>query len=113
MPGQYSEPLGSILLAWDNGYLVGGVAVRPTRKPDICEMKRLYLKEPWRGRGIGSRLVEDSLSFAIDAGYVKMRLDTERRLETAIRVYGKLGFREIEQYNVNPMEDMLCMEKEL
>ena len=76
-------------------------------------MKRLYLKEPWRGRGIGSRLVEDSLSFAIDAGYVKMRLDTERRLETAIRVYGKLGFREIGRYYESPIEDMLFIEKEL
>lgn len=113
MPGQYAEPAGCILLAWDKQRLIGGVAVRPMNEPGFCEMKRLYLKEPRRGRGIGSRLVEDSLSFAIDAGYVKMRLDTERRLETAIRVYGKLGFREIEQYNVNPMEDMLCMEKEL
>ena len=42
-----------------------------------------------------------------------MRLDTERRLETAIRMYGKLGFREIGLYHENPMEDMLYLEKEL
>ena len=82
-------------------------------KPGICEMKRLYLRESWRGGGIGRRLAEDCLAFACDAGYAKMRLDTERRLETAIRMYGKLGFREIGRYHENPMEDMLYLEKEL
>ena len=113
MPGQYSEPLGCILLAWDNGYLVGGVAVRPTRKPDICEMKRLYLRERWRGRGIGRQLAEGCLSFACQAGYTRMVLDTELRLETAIRMYHKLGFVETTQYYENPIEDMIYMEKEL
>ena len=113
MPGQYAEPAGCILLAWDKERPVGSVAVRPMSKPGICEMKRLYLREPWRGGGIGRRLAEDCLAFACDAGYAKMRLDTERRLETAIRMYGKLGFREIGRYHENPMEDMLYLEKEL
>ena len=42
-----------------------------------------------------------------------MQLDTERRLESAIRMYGELGFGEIGQYYENPMEDMVYMEKEL
>ena len=113
MPGQYAEPAGCILLAWDKQRLIGGVAVRPMNEPGFCEMKRLYLREPWRGGGIGRRLAEDCLAFACDAGYAKMRLDTERRLETAIRMYGKLGFREIGRYHENPMEDMLYLEKEL
>ncbi len=113
MPGQYAEPAGCILLAWDKDRLIGSVAVRPMNEPGFCEMKRLYLREPWRGRGIGRRLAEDCLSFACDAGYAKMQLDTERRLESAIRMYGKLGFGEIGQYYENPMEDMLYMEKEL
>lgn len=113
MPGQYAEPVGCILLAWDKEYLVGGVAVRPINKPGMCEMKRLYLREPWRGRGIGRQLVEGCLSFARNAGYAKMRLDTERRLEAAIRIYRKLGFLEIGRYYQNPMEDMIYLEKEL
>ena len=113
MPGQYAEPAGCILLAWDKERPVGSVAVRPTSMPGICEMKRLYLREPWRGGGIGRRLAEDCLSFAFDAGYAKMRLDTERRLETAIRMYRELGFKEIGRYHENPIEDMLYLEKEL
>ena len=113
MPGQYAEPLGCILLAWDNGCLVGSVAVRPTHKADLCEMKRLYLRERWRGRGIGRQLAEGCLSFAREAGYAKMVLDTEPRLETAIRMYRKLGFVGIAQYYENPLKDIIFMEKEL
>ena len=113
MPGQYTEPLGCILLALDNECLVGGAAVRPMHKPDIYEMKRLYLRERWRGRGIGGQLVEGCLSFACEAGYAKMVLDTELRLETAIRMYRKLGFIEIAQYYENPLKDIIFMEKEL
>ena len=62
---------------------------------------------------MGRRLAEGCLYFAYDAGYAKIQLDTERRLGSAIRIYGKLGFREIGQYYENPMENMLYMEKEL
>ena len=82
-------------------------------KPDICEMKRLYMRERWRGRGIGRQLVEGCLSFAREAGYAKMVLDTELRLETAIRMYWKFGFVEIFKFYEISIEDMIYMEKEL
>ena len=82
-------------------------------KPGIREMKRLYLREAWWGKGIARRLAERCLSFACGKGYTKIRLDTERHLETAIRMYGKLGFREIGRYYESPIEDMLFIEKEL
>ncbi len=113
MPGQYAEPGGQILLAWHGEELAGGAAVRPLDDLHICEMKRLYLKESWRGRGIGTRLTEHCLYFARNAGYSKMRLDTELRLTTAIHIYRKLGFREIERYYENPMDTILYMEKDL
>ena len=56
LPRQYAEPAGYILLAWDKERLIGAVAVRPMNKPGLCEMKRLYLSEPWRGGEIGRRL---------------------------------------------------------
>ena len=42
-----------------------------------------------------------------------MVLDTELRLETAIRMYRKFGFVEIAQYYENPLKDIIFMEKEL
>ncbi len=62
---------------------------------------------------IGRQLAEGCLSFAYDAGYAKMALDTELGLETAICMYPKIGFVEISQYYESPMKDMIYMKKEL
>lgn len=117
MPGKYAEPQGQILLAWSNGdgeeKLTGGVAMRPLDEEGICEMKRLYLRDEFRGSGAGRRLTEDILAAAQKAGYEKMRLDTEQRLKTAIAMYRKFGFVEIGQYYDNPLAQMLYMEKQL
>ncbi len=87
--------------------------MRPLEEGDVCEMKRLYLREDYRGQGAGRRLTEDIITAATKAGYSKMRLDTEQRLETAIDMYGKFGFVEIGQYYDNPLAQMLYMEKQL
>ena len=42
-----------------------------------------------------------------------MRLDTEKRLDIAIKLYQTFGFSEIDQYYDNPLEDILYMEIEL
>jgi|TARA_B100000959_G_scaffold105007_1_gene110773 ribosomal protein S18 acetylase RimI-like enzyme len=117
LPGKYAEPEGQILLAWANGggeeKLAGIVAMRPLEDDGICELKRLYLRDEFRGQGAGRQLTEDIIYFAQKAGYEKMRLDTERRLQTAIDMYRKFGFVEIGQYYDNPMAQILYMEKQL
>jgi ribosomal protein S18 acetylase RimI-like enzyme len=117
LPGKYAEPGGQILLAWSKGEgkakLAGIVAMRPLVDEGVCELKRLYLRDEYRGQGAGRRLTEDIIAAATKAGYKKMRLDTEQRLETAIDMYGKFGFVEIGQYYDNPLAQMLYMEKQL
>ena len=113
MPGFYSEPKGQILLAWSDEKLAGVVALRPLQDDGVCEMKRLYLRDEYRGQGVGRQLTQDIIKAAIKVGYVKMRLDTEQRLETAIAMYRKFGFEEIGRYYDNPLENILYMEKHL
>ena len=100
MPGKYSEPNGTILLVWEGQGIAGGVALRPLENK-ICEMKRLFVREQWRGNGLGEKLVKEIIRFAVTAGYLKMRLDTETRLEKAIELYQKFKFVTIEKYNDN------------
>jgi ribosomal protein S18 acetylase RimI-like enzyme len=113
LPGKYAEPDGKILLASSNDNVVGGVAMRPLDEKGVCEMKRLFVREKYRGEGIGRKLTSQIIEISRRAGYAKMRLDTERRLEIAINLYRKFGFIEINQYYNNPLEDILYMEIQL
>ncbi len=109
-PGEYSPSLGgTILLAFIDNTTLGVVALRRIDK-EICEMKRLYVKDEARGRGIGKYLSLALIERARELGYKKMRLDTLLRMKSAVSLYRSLGFCEIPPYRYNPLPDALFME---
>lgn len=112
LPGKYAEPKGVILLAFLKDTPVGCVALRPFRD-ESCEMKRLYVRPEFKGRGIGKSLALSILKEASDRGYKTMKLDTLERLEPAVNLYRTLGFIETKPYYTNPYEGVLYMEKVL
>ncbi len=113
LPGKYAPPTGEIFIAREDDAVAGVVAVRPVGEPSErrSEMKRLYVRERWRGRGLGRVLANLAVSFAADAGYTRMVLDTLPQLETAISMYGRMGFVETEPYYENPLPGVVYMEK--
>lgn len=113
LPAQYGGHVGgALLLAWQGDTAVGCVGVRRMRG-DTCEMKRLYVVEPWRALKLGRRLAERSLQEAWALGYAAMRLDTLERLKAALALYRDLGFREIPAYYDNPLDGVVYMERAL
>ena len=112
LPGKYAAPGGRLLLARDGAAVVGGVRLRRLAV-DACEMKRLYVRPRWRGRGLGRRLAEAIIAAARDGDYARLRLDTLARLDAALELYRSMGFREIPAYCENPLEDALYLELEL
>jgi putative acetyltransferase len=113
LPGKYAPPSGEIFIARQAGATAGIVAVRavPEISPDTSEMKRLYVRDAWRGQGLGRQLAELVINFARKAGYRKMVLDTLPHLQTAIAMYGTMGFIEIDPYYVNPLPGVVYVEK--
>ena len=112
LPGKYAEPHGSILLAKHQNEIIGCVAVRQL-KDDICEMKRLYVKPESQGLSAGRMLAEAIVRKAKILGYQKMQLDTLQRLDRAIGLYEKLGFKEIRPYYDNPLDEVVYWELDL
>jgi ribosomal protein S18 acetylase RimI-like enzyme len=112
LPGAYVPPRGRLLLARDGDALAGCGALRPLSQ-EICEMKRLYVRDAFRGRGVGRLLAETLLAEARSIGYGAMRLDTLPSMTAAIPLYRSLGFSEIAPYTVNPVAGALFMEKTL
>lgn len=109
LPGNYAEPEGVLLIAYYGNSVTGCVGLRQFEQ-DICEMKRLYVRQEFRGKGIGIKLSENVISEAKKIGYKKMRLDTISYMKEAIGIYKKIGFYEIEPYRHNPFSDAIFME---
>jgi putative acetyltransferase len=118
LPGDYTPPQGRLFLAECQNEecqteLAGCVALH---KLDIetCEMKRLYLRQHFRGRGFGRALAEAVIAEARSIGYRRMRLDTVApTMKDAVALYRQLGFVEIAPYRTNPIEGALYMELKL
>src|ERR1043165_3757577 len=75
LPGKYARPGGVVLIAWNGGEAAGAVAYRMV-EPGVCEMKRLSVRPPFRGRDIGRELANELIEHAHSQGYRTMLLDT-------------------------------------
>jgi len=113
LPGEYASPTGCILLGYYNDNLAGCVAMREYSN-SICEMKRLFVRPKFRGKGLGRALSIEIIKCAkLKFNYTYMRLDTLAFMKEAINIYISLGFNEIESYRYNPFEGARFFELKL
>lgn len=113
LPGKYAMHEGRLLLAYVDDRLAGCIAMRKI-DDGICEMKRLFVRDDFRGLRIGISLIERLIADAREIGYSKMRLDTfPPKMGKAVSLYETHGFVEIPPYYENPHSDVLFMELSL
>ena len=114
LPGRYASPGGELLLARrEGGEPLGCVGIRPLDLPGTCEVKRLYVREAGRGTGLGRALAAAAVTFAAEAGYRRIVLDTLPTMGAAIAVYGSLGFEPIPSYGNDIAPGLLCFGRQL
>ncbi|MHC4706892.1 MAG: GNAT family N-acetyltransferase [Planctomycetota bacterium] len=101
LPGAYTQPEGLLLLASYQGQIAACVAMGKL-SDGICEMKRLFVRDEYRRKGVGTALCEALIEYAKRVGYTRMHLATA--LEPPKPLYKALGFKEITPFRDIPEE---------
>lgn len=98
---ELTEPEGLLLLARLHGDPVGCGALK-LHDDEPAELKRMWVDPSARGLGLGRRLLEELEEQARIRGVTTLRLETNRTLEEAIRLYRSAGYEEVAPFNDEP-----------
>ena len=109
---KYARPEGRLYMALFDGAVAGCIALRCIDRRR-CEMKRLYVRPQFRGKGIARALVSRLIDEAAGEGYELMLLDSLPVLAAAIELYRSMGFKLVERYNDSPLDYTVFMGREL
>ena len=86
------------LVATEDGSVVGGIGVDKLDLFENCaELQKLYLDDSVKGHGYGYEMIRMIEDKARELGYGKIYLETHTNLPTAIHMYEKSGYREIDK----------------
>lgn len=106
---RYNAPSGFLLLLKYKNEFIGCAGLRKI-KDEISEMKRMYIKKEFRGKGLSKKLIEEIVSRAKKMNYKTIWLDTLPQMKEAITLYLAFGFKEIKPYRFNPVDGTKYME---
>ena len=112
-PAELCAPRASFLVARIGGQAVGCGALRPL-DDTAAEVKRMFVRAEFRGRGIGRIVLLELESVARARGFRTLRLETGSAQPEAIRLYESEGYRRIPafgEYADDPRS--VCFEKEI
>ena len=102
----------ALFIAEDDGVAAGCVGLREVDR-GTAEMKRLYVRSAWRGRGLGRALAQAAIAAARAAGYRRIVLDSLPKMREARELYRSLDFRETAPYLAEPTPGADCFERTL
>ncbi|WP_179345120.1 GNAT family N-acetyltransferase [Winogradskyella ursingii] len=95
---------GFIFFALQNDEVVGTVALMPTSKKGILELTKMAVLPEMRGQKIGQALLQHCIDFAQIKNLEALLLYSNTKLENAIYLYRKFGFKELELEKDSPYE---------
>ena len=99
----FTLPSGLFLMACANDEIAGCVGL--LRHTDgTAEVKRLYVRPPFRGLRLGQKLIKTLVGRARALGYQRLILDAVPQTTVAQQLYRAMGFEETDPYYANPVE---------
>jgi GNAT superfamily N-acetyltransferase len=109
-PSELAAPGGTFVVGYEDGQplCIGGLK----RLPDgACEIKKMFVVESARGRGVARTLLVELERLARELGYEIARLDTGPKQTRARRMYERAGYVAIENFNANPMATFFAQKR--
>ena len=109
----FDDPV-EVVLAEFNAEVVGCGAFRKMDNTNWAEIKRMFVKPEFRGKGISKAIVKALEEWTSELKFEACVLETGKRLHEALNLYQKLGYQQIENYG--PYKDLphsICMKKNL
>lgn len=95
------QPGGNIFFVRDNEKVIGTVALMKMEE-GVFELTKMAVVPAAQGKNIGQKLMQHTLDFAKSRGWKKLIIYSNRKLENAIHIYKKYGFKEIPIEENNP-----------
>ena len=95
----FSEENSALFVAEVDGELCGCCGIFPTEGlPEKCgELVKFYISRDFRGKGLGKKLMEESIEFAKKSRYQSIYIESLPEFSTAVSIYEKQGFKYLEK----------------
>lgn len=107
------DKLREVVVAYENEKAVGCGAFKEY-EPQTAEIKRMYVREDMRGKGIAGKVLNELESWAKELNFSECILETGLKQPEAIRLYRKSGYQTIPNYGQYAgVENSVCMRKSL
>lgn len=110
---KHLDPRISFVLMWSGERAAGCAGLQPL-EPGVGEVKRMYVRPAFRGRGLSRTLLAEVEKLAADRGMHTLRLETGRLFQEAIGLYTSAGYTPIPRFGAYAgCAESVCFEKRL
>ena len=100
-PGEYRLPRGLFLVAYWDGLPVGCGGYRTFDAQARCaEIKKMFVRPEWRGRGIGRQVLSRLEDQVAASGFRSVILETGIRNGAALALYAAMGYQRRSRYAI-------------
>jgi len=107
------DKLREVVVAYEDEKAVGCGAFKEY-EPQTAEIKRMYVREDMRGKGIAGKVLNELEGWAKELDFSECILETGLKQPEAIRLYQKSGYQTIPNYGQYAgVENSVCMRKSL